>query len=241
MLPAGTLTEAGSAVATANDISRLIGEKGSHCLIIARHGETEWNAQGRMQGQQDSRLSQRGRRQTMFAAQYFHDIPLQEIHCSTLQRSRHTAEPIAKNNTGQPEVLSSELLNEIALGYLEGELKAQQSSADLTRQYQEFSRDEVCYRIPGGENLLDVADRVRQFFAGQLQLRRGQGTYLIVGHRNVNKMIISYLLGLTLPQGCRLEHEHQQVYFYFCDPREMWSCQLGDTPGLFEAFKSTGT
>jgi len=214
-------------VTNESDLAQFIGDQGSNCLIIARHGETQWNAQGRLQGQQDTSLNKRGQNQTLAAAQFLKNIPLIQVHCSTLQRCRNTAVPIAEVNVGRPEIIFSDLLKEIALGVLEGELKDRQSTAELTRHYRNFSKDEIHYRIPDGENLEDVFSRVQRFFAGQSQLLEGQGIHLIVGHRNVNKMILKYLLGLSFEEGFRVEHENQRLYFYFRTSKELWSCELG--------------
>jgi len=210
-------------------LAQFIDDQGSSCLIIVRHGETQWNAQGRLQGQQDTSLNNRGRSQALAAAQFLRNIPLVQVHCSTLQRSRNTAAPIAEINIGRPEIIYSDFLREIALGVLEGELKDRQSTAELTRHYRNFSKDEIHYHIPDGENLQDVSSRVQRFFSGQRQLLEGQGVHLIVGHRNVNKMILKYLLGLSFEEGFRVEHEHQRLYFYFHTSKELWSFKLGNS------------
>jgi probable phosphoglycerate mutase len=221
-------------VANEKDLAKFIGDQGSNCLIIARHGETQWNAQGRLQGQQDTSLNKRGQSQSLVAAQFLKNIPLIQVHCSTLQRCRNTAVPIAEVNIGRPEIIHSDLLKEIALGVLEGELKDTQSTTELTRHYQNFSEDEIHYRIPDGENLEDVYSRVRRFFAGQSQLLEGRGVHLIVGHRNVNKMILKYLLGLSFEEGFLVEHENQRLYFFFRTSKELWSCRLGSKTISFE-------
>jgi broad specificity phosphatase PhoE len=129
------------------------------------------------------------------------------------------------------------LLKETALGVLEGELKSQQSTPELTRQYQEFSRDEVRYRVAGGENLHDVYARVERFFVDRNDLLKGAGTHLIVGHRNVNKMIVKHLLGLSFEEGFQVEHEHEQLYLYFGDSGELWSYRVeGSRTSLTEGY-----
>ena len=50
------------------DLAEFIRASGPHCLIVARHGETGWNAEGRLQGQQDIPLNERGRSQALAAA-----------------------------------------------------------------------------------------------------------------------------------------------------------------------------
>jgi len=221
------MTETPLHVTGETDLARFMRDHGPHCLIVARHGETEWNAEGRLQGQHDSSLNALGRSQALAAAGFLRNVPFVQIHSSTLQRCRETALVVAEANIAGPKVAYSDLLKETTLGILEGELKDRQSTAELTRHYQNFSKDEIHYRVPGGENLHDVSARVQRFFAEQRQLSKGPGIHLIVGHRNVNKMILKSLLGLSFEEGFRVEHEHQCLYFYFGTSGELWSCQLG--------------
>ena len=166
------------------ELAEFVRDKGPHCLVVARHGETEWNVEGRLQGQQDVPLNGRGRTQALNTARFLRSVPLSQIHSSTLQRCQQTARPIADANISRPNVASSDLLKETALGVLEGELIGQQSTAELTRYYQDFCRDEIRYRVPDGENLHDVAARVQRFFALQDELLKGPAFHLIVGHRS---------------------------------------------------------
>lgn len=223
------------------ELVAFIRDRGPHCLVLARHGETEWNAEGRLQGQQDTPLNQRGRNQAQALGQFLASIPLTQVHSSTLGRCRQTALSIAKVNVGRPSLVVSDLLKETALGILEGELKDQQSTAELARYYERACKDEIRYRVPQGENLQDVAARVQRFFGGLSQLQRGSGVHLIVGHRNVNKMILKHLLGLSFEEGFRIEHENQRVYFYFAASQELWSCFLQGASGhLTQGYATTG-
>ena len=215
------------------DLAEFIRDRAPHCLIVARHGETEWNAERRLQGQQDIPLNSRGRSQAVATGRFLRSVPLIEVHSSTLQRCQQTARPIAEANIARPNVVSSDLLKETALGVLEGELIGRQSTAEMTRHYQDLSRDEIRYRVPNGENLHDVAARVQRFFIDRYHLLKGHGTHLIVGHRNVNKMILKYLLGLSFEDGYRVEHEHQRLYLYFAASKELWSYCVEDSDTRF--------
>ena len=215
------------------DLAEFIRDRAPHCLIVARHGETEWNAERRLQGQQDIPLNSRGRSQAVATGRFLRSVPLIEVHSSTLQRCQQTARPIAEANIARPNVVSSDLLKETALGVLEGELIGRQSTAEMTRHYQDLSRDEIHYRVPNGENLHDVAARVQRFFIDRYHLLKGQGAHLIVGHRNVNKMILKYLLGLSFEDGYRVEHEHQRLYLYFAASKELWSYCVEDSDTRF--------
>lgn len=212
-------------------LAEFIRDRGPHCLILARHGETKWNAEGRLQGQRDTQLNQRGRNQALALGRFLGRIPVIQIHSSTLGRCQRTAIAIAEANVGRPSIVGSDLLKETALGILEGELKDQQSTPELTRYYELACSDEIRYRVPQGENLQDVAARVQHFFDDASQLLTGPGVHLIVGHRNVNKMILKHLLGLSFEEGFQIEHEHRRVYFYFAASQELWSCLLEGTQG----------
>jgi broad specificity phosphatase PhoE len=100
------------------DLAEFIRDRGPHCLIVARHGETEWNAEGGLQGQQDIPLNRRGAGQAQAVARFLRSIPLSQVHSSTLRRCQETAGPIADANIGRPNVVSSDLLKETALGVL---------------------------------------------------------------------------------------------------------------------------
>lgn len=208
------------------DLDAFIRDHGPRCLIIARHGETAWNAERRLQGQQDVLLNGRGQGQAANVADFLKEVPLLQIYSSTLVRCRATAEVIATANIGKLRVSFSGLLKETALGVLEGEMKDNQSTAELSKYYEEFSRDEINTRVPGGENLHDVYARVARFFADQDGLVKGPGVRLIVGHRNLNKMILKHILGLSFEQGLRVEQEHQRLYLFFGALRELWSCWI---------------
>ncbi|MGN6389669.1 MAG: histidine phosphatase family protein [Burkholderiaceae bacterium] len=64
-------------------------------IILIRHGETDWNAERRLQGHLDVGLNRRGRRQAAAVAAALRDEPLDAIVSSDLQRARDTAEAIA--------------------------------------------------------------------------------------------------------------------------------------------------
>jgi len=70
---------------------------------------------------------------------------------------------------------------------------------------------------------------VQRFFVDQDELLKGPGIHLIVGHRNMNKMILKSLLGLSFEEGWRVEQEHQRLYLYFHASKELWSCWVEGT------------
>jgi probable phosphoglycerate mutase len=77
-------------------------------LLLVRHGETDWNAEGRLQGHTDRPLSDDGRRQARQLAEELADEPLDAVYSSDLARARETAEIVAER-LGLPATLDPEL------------------------------------------------------------------------------------------------------------------------------------
>jgi phosphohistidine phosphatase SixA len=67
-------------------------------------------------------------REAQATARFLRSVPFIQVHSSTLRRCQQTARPIAEANIGRPDVVFSNLLEETALGVIEGELKGQQST-----------------------------------------------------------------------------------------------------------------
>lgn len=198
-------------------------------LILLRHGRTEWNAAGRLQGRKDSPLDDRGRAQAKALGRLLENVPLAAVRCSDLGRSTRTAHLLADANATPPEVLKTPLLAEMGLGLLEGELKDAQSSEEASACYVDLCNDEVNYRVPrGGESLRDVYARVKLFFE-QFEVALAQnGNHVIVAHRNVNKMIIKHWLGLTFEQGFAVEQENSRMYVFVPSTGQLLSCLVED-------------
>jgi probable phosphoglycerate mutase len=77
-------------------------------LLLVRHGETDWNADGRLQGQTDRPLSEYGRRQARQLADELADEDFEAIYASDLSRARETAE-IVGERLGLPVALDPDL------------------------------------------------------------------------------------------------------------------------------------
>lgn len=65
-------------------------------IYVVRHGETDWNKQGRLQGQEDIPLNERGRAQALACGGALEKTRFQRIYTSPLSRARETAEKIAR-------------------------------------------------------------------------------------------------------------------------------------------------
>lgn len=126
-------------------------------LYLVRHGQTDWNVEGRWQGQADVPLNEIGRQQAAQIAHSLSEVGLAAIYSSDLARARETAGALARL-TGL-EVKLDPRLREIHQGQWQGLLVS-----DIQERYgQEFQRrrdDPLNVAPPGGETVLQVRERV---------------------------------------------------------------------------------
>jgi len=102
-------------------------------------------------------------------------------------------------------------------------------SDELSRQmYHDFLRDEINVVLPGGaENLRMLDQRILPSLEKIMHAVTDSGHTLLVGHRNVNKMIVKNLLGLTIEKGYRVEHENNWLYIYALQRKEIFHIMIG--------------
>jgi broad specificity phosphatase PhoE len=187
------------------------GERGLFKLIkiyVARHGETTWNEEGRIQGRSDPGLSDKGYAQSFALRHHLKDRPLSAIYTSTRQRSILTAEPLA-NHLRLP-IQSQPELDEIAFGILEGKF-LHHFDEELKLEWERFKDNRFLYRIPGAENYADVANRVRPFAERLLGVHQGH-EILVVGHRVVNRLLIGMLMEYPVEKVLKIEQTNDMLY-----------------------------
>jgi probable phosphoglycerate mutase len=177
-------------------------------IYIARHGETTWNVEGRIQGRSDPGLSPKGQQQSLALLDHLKNRSLSAIYTSNLQRSILTAQPIA-DHFSLPIRRESEL-DEIAFGILEGR-NLYQFDEVTQSEWRRFKDDRFNYRIPGAENYTDVANRIKPFIEKTLRDHEGQEV-LIVGHRVVNRLLIGTLMGFPIEWVLKIEQTHDCLY-----------------------------
>lgn len=202
-------------------LQQFLTELNTHCLLLARHGETDWNAMNIIQGQQDRPLSLKGFAQRRNLFFLLGQVTLSRIWCSTLQRTIQTALPISQERDIELEQRPE--LNEARLGVFEGLPKEDVAASFPKDCYQSFLDDEVNVVLPGGgESLRMVDQRVRPIVVECVSSVARSGHMLIVGHRNVNKVIIKNLLGLSLAEGYAVEHKNCWLYIFAPELSELF-------------------
>ena len=154
-------------------------DKRSTHLFLIRHGETEWNVEGRYQGQADPPLNEHGLRQATELSERLGQVDLELLYTSPLLRSEQTAEIISRKLA--IPIYKDERLMEINQGKWQTRLRSEieELYPDLFKRW-EIEPWEVT--PPGGESLQQVRQRVFAAIDELLQIHAGKRIG-IVSHR----------------------------------------------------------
>ncbi len=125
-------------------------------LYCIRHGESVYNADGRIQGQEDIPLSPLGLRQSAALAGPFESLPIQAIYCSPLQRALQTAQPLA--DLLRLKIISDDRLMEIHAGVFQG-LTWPVIEVRYPSESSRWKSHELDFVIPGGESRSELQAR----------------------------------------------------------------------------------
>jgi 2,3-bisphosphoglycerate-dependent phosphoglycerate mutase len=164
-------------------------------LLLIRHGETDWNSEGRIQGHTDTPLNARGIEQVEKLAARLASEKIDAVYTSPLVRARVTADRIAQVHG--VAAIPDERLKEKYLGDLEGITGAEfeQQHDELYRAWRESA---VHYPLPGEETPSALQERVQAF----LDHMRGEHSHgaqvAIVSHGGTLAMFLATLIGFDI-------------------------------------------
>jgi probable phosphoglycerate mutase len=161
-------------------------------LIVLRHGETDWNLEGRYQGCIDTRLSSQGRREAAAVAQALSGRSLTAVYSSPLARARETAAAIAQSH--DLPVRTEAAFNEICHGAWEG-LTVEEVQTRFPDLYAQWRETPHAVTMPNGESLAQVQDRVFGLLGRLRSLHDGEAVCL-VSHDVPVRLLILGALGL---------------------------------------------
>ena len=158
-------------------------------LYITRHGQTEWNVQGRLQGHLDSPLTDLGITQAGQLSNSLADVDFDVIYSSPSLRTVHTSEIIR----GQRpiDVTVEERLREINMGSWEG-MELSEVKLQFPHEHEAYWNTPALY-VPsnGGESFQDVCERVTPFIERIMDDDENR-TIMIITHTVTLKCIMSY-------------------------------------------------
>ena len=202
-------------------------------FLLIRHGESMWNGERRIQGNQDPPLSPRGRRQAEILARRLR-LDLRRaaaIYASPLRRAAETAEAV-RAATGLP-VFPDPDLREMCLGKWVG-MTVPEIQAAFPGTYEEWLSDPLAHPAPGGERLEAFATRVTAAFERIRAARPGRDA-ILVSHGGPIKAVLCHVLGLEIRSLFRIKQDNTAVSLVEVDDTTRRVVLVNDTCHLAEA------
>ena len=169
--------------------------------FLVRHGQTDWNAQGLLQGHTDVPLNEIGRDQAKRLGDRLTNVHLEAAYSSDLLRCSQTTDLALGGR--KVTVSYSQSLREQAYGRWEGMSFSAIRDAD-PQLYAAMLEDYASFTPPGGEDFRAVEAR-SQGFAGDVMGQHSSGDLLIVGHGAALRTLVTYMTGLPLEAGWRFK------------------------------------
>ncbi len=204
-------------------------------VYLVRHGETEYNRDGRYQGKSDSPLTELGHAQARRAGRVLADhlgaAPV-EIRTSPLGRALQTAEIIAGYlpQTGAPA--TDDRLSEIGMGVWEGMTRTDVKSGWPEARKGRPGRNWI-FEGPGSEPMADALDRLSGVL-NDLPDRTG-AALILVSHANSGRLLRGLFTGLGGEEAMCLDAP-QEAIFQLCDGGEL--CRIDALPEAYQGFQA---
>lgn len=175
-------------------------------LYLIRHGQTDWNIEGRWQGQADVPLNPNGKRQAIKIAKQMSFFGVDAIYSSDLIRAAETAKEISKViNVDYKEDCR---LREIHQGEWQG-LLVREIEDKYTDIFKQRLNDPLHIAPPGGEPVIKVRDRVIEFVEE-----------IVSTHPDERVAIVSHGFALAVIQVHKMNRSIRDVWHYVPDNEE---------------------
>ena len=182
-------------------------------VYLLRHGETQWNADGNKYcGRTDIALTKKGISQAELVRDQLKHISFDAVYSSPLQRALTTAQ-IA---SGRIDVITDERLIEVNFGNWEGKTREEFIAEDASLWKNWCDNPSQSKAGGTGETALEVVKRVNDFYESVLK-KHPSGNILSVGHNGINRLYLSYKLGMNLKDYRRIVQENSSITLFSLD------------------------
>lgn len=181
-------------------------------IFLLRHGETAYNADNnRYCGRTDIPLTEKGIRQANEVQQQLSGIEFAAVYSSPLQRAYTTA-CIASGK----DAVKDERLIEADFGAWEAKTK-EEFMAENESLWIDWMNDPAIFRAGGtGETGTEIVTRVDDFFQS-LQKKHSAGNVMVVAHNGINRLYMSYKLGMPLRNYRQLVQQNSSITCFTLD------------------------
>jgi broad specificity phosphatase PhoE len=195
-------------------------------VYLVRHGETDWNRHGLVQGTMDVPLNASGRLQARSLADTLSTVWFDAAYTSPLDRARQTATAILADRPGVPLFTVPEL-REMSYGLWQGRgsIPRRRANPGLDRRWRD---DPWSVRFPGGDSLADVRARTRELWGRLVREHSGQ-TVLVAAHGHVNRVLLIEALDLRPARFWEIQQPNGSCYLLHRETSAVPQPILGET------------
>lgn len=177
-------------------------------IYLVRHGQTDYNLQGVVQGSGiDAPINETGRAQAQAFFEAYHQVAFDQIYHTALIRTKQSIQGFI--DLGTPTTALSEL-NEISWGDYEGTPMTPEEGEYYRHMLHQWQQGNLDYAIAGGESPNKVAERMRR---GIELILNGPGeTILVCMHGRAMRIFLSLILNYDLRYMDQFEHNNLCLY-----------------------------
>jgi len=177
-------------------------------IYLIRHGETEYNKKGIVQGSAvNASLNETGIAQAQAFYEAYKDIPFQAVYTSALNRSIESVQPFI--DLKLPHFIRPGL-NEISWGEMDGKVATSTDHNEYKNLLSRWQQGDIEYKMWGGESPLDVQTRQEPVIQEILQLP--YETILLCMHGRAMRILLSWITGKKLQDMDQFQHGNLCLY-----------------------------
>lgn len=198
-------------------------------IYIIRHGETDLNKLGIVQGRgMDSELNEKGREQAEAFYRAYRHIPFDKIYTSTLKRTHQTVQKFIDSNIPWTQYSG---LDELGWGIHEGQESTELIRSDFEKITQNWRAGELHHKFEHGESPLDVKER-QLIVLEKLIEDNNDKNILICMHGRAMRLFLCLLTNKPLTEMDTFPHSNTTLYKVGYDGKEFHILDFNNTNHL---------
>lgn len=205
-------------------------------VLLIRHGQTDWNLEGRWQGHTDVPLNQAGLEQARALAEHLRNRPITAVYSSDLTRALMTAERIAEARGLTVQI--DHRLREMNLGVFQG-LTIQEIKARYPDEWEAMMLDYMGYVLPKGESRATMQRRAYEALAEYVECQPDESEIALVTHGGTIRVLLLRLFSDD-PMGQKSLH-NTSITMLETDGGSWYMRELASTSHLVKAGDSHET
>ena len=200
-------------------------------IYLIRHGETDFNRQGIVQGSGvDSDLNQLGREQAQAFFEKYKEVQFDALYVSNLKRTHQTLQPWVDKFGHRLNIEPD--LTELSWGVLEGKAPTPEQLAEFGQLKLDWQNGLLDRKIEGGESPQECHNRLQRVLEKMRSLHTGQ-TILVCTHGRTSRVLLSGIVSDGMHDMERFDHSNTGLNILNCDEQGHFTAEtINDTAHL---------